>query len=57
MLCSLPKAYSLPELRNGDRRLAFPTKGAYTLFGTSNFNGINATGVPTFYVQSQLGLS
>ena len=43
----------LPELRNGDW-LVFPAMGAYTLCGASDFNGIAATRVPTFYVHSVL---
>ncbi len=43
--------YMLPELRNDDW-LIFPRMGAYTLCGASNFNGIHATDVPTFYVSS-----
>lgn len=47
------QSYPLPELRNGDW-LAFPDMGAYTLCGASNFNGINAADVLTFYVHSLL---
>lgn len=47
------QSIALPELRNGDW-LAFPAMGAYTLCGASDFNGIAASRVPTFYVQSTL---
>lgn len=49
MWCSVP----LPRLDNGDW-LLFPAMGAYTLCGASNFNGIPAADVRTFYVQSDL---
>lgn len=42
---------ALPQLDNGDW-LLFPNMGAYTLCGASNFNGIPAAEVPTFYVTS-----
>ena len=41
----------LPVLRNGDW-LLFPNMGAYTIAGATNFNGINVTHIPTFYVYS-----
>jgi ornithine decarboxylase len=44
--------YPLPELRNGDW-LVFPSMGAYTACGASDFNGIKATEVHTFYVCSE----
>ena len=53
-LCCLQSCL-LPELRNGDW-LVFPAMGAYTLCGASDFNGIAATRVPTFYVRSVLGV-
>ena len=43
----------LPELRNDDW-LAFSDMGAYTLCGASNFNGIKAADVSTFYVTTAL---
>ena len=48
-----PQEYQLPELRSDDW-LVFPDMGAYTLCGASDFNGIKATEVPTFYVYSGL---
>lgn len=51
--CLALQSIALPELRNGDW-LAFPAMGAYTLCGASDFNGIAASCVPTFYVQSTL---
>ena len=45
--------YPLPELRSDDW-LVFPDMGAYTLCGASNFNGIQAADVSTFYVHSGL---
>ena len=39
----------LPDLFSGDW-LLFPDMGAYTLAGASNFNGMNATDVKTYYV-------
>jgi len=41
----------LPNLRNGDW-LIFPRMGAYTIAGATNFNGINVTHIPTFFVYS-----
>ena len=45
--------YLLPELRSDDW-LVFPDMGAYTICGASNFNGIQATDVTTYYVHSGL---
>ncbi|KAK9814356.1 hypothetical protein WJX72_004436 [[Myrmecia] bisecta] len=44
--------YQLPKMANGDW-LVFPSMGAYTLAGASNFNGINSTDVNVFYVCSE----
>lgn len=52
-LCFMCRRVALPRLDNGDW-LLFPKMGAYTLCGASNFNGIPAAEVPTFYVKSQL---
>ena len=49
--CCTTQDYTLPELRNDDW-LIFPRMGAYTLCGASNFNGIHAMDVPTFYISS-----
>mmetsp|Transcript_45616 Transcript_45616/g.116704 ORF Transcript_45616/g.116704 Transcript_45616/m.116704 type:complete len:835 (-) Transcript_45616:303-2807(-) len=41
----------LPRLRNGDW-LLFPRMGAYTIAGATDFNGINVTHIPTYFVYS-----
>ena len=45
------RQHPLPVMESGDW-LVFPNMGAYTLVGACNFNGIDATATPTFYVCS-----
>eukprot|EP00633_Aureoumbra_lagunensis_P002318 CAMPEP_0197294846 /NCGR_PEP_ID=MMETSP0890-20130614/33730_1 /TAXON_ID=44058 ORGANISM="Aureoumbra lagunensis, Strain CCMP1510" /NCGR_SAMPLE_ID=MMETSP0890 /ASSEMBLY_ACC=CAM_ASM_000533 /LENGTH=564 /DNA_ID=CAMNT_0042770493 /DNA_START=99 /DNA_END=1791 /DNA_ORIENTATION=+ len=50
--CVFAKVPHAPTINTGDW-LLFPNCGAYTLAGATDFNGIQATSFPIFYVRSR----